>query len=116
MSEILDYPSRMGDPASRRFGTFSYLPGLDEERVRAQVRHLLDRGWVAAVEHVEPARASHTFWYLWKLPLFGVTDPDEVMAELARCRDANPGHHIRLIGYDRHHQTQGLALVAYRGA
>ncbi len=115
MSEIRDYPSRLGDPGSRRAGTFSYLPEMDDGGLRQQVAYLVRQGLTPAIEHVEPARATATYWYLWKLPLFGVTDPDAVVAELRRCRDANPGHHVRLIGYDNHRQTQGVSLIAYRG-
>lgn len=115
MSEIRDYPSRMDDPGSRRFGTFSYLPEMDDGALREQVVNLVDRGLIPAIEHVEPARARATYWYLWKLPMFGATDPDDVLDELHACRDANPDHHIRLIGYDNRRQTQGVSLVAYRG-
>lgn len=115
MTDIRDYPSRVGDPGSRRFETFSYLPEFDDERLRAQVDHLLARGWIAAIEHVEPDRSGNDYWYMWKLPLFGEQDTDRVLEELAACRDANPGHHVRLIGYDNVRQTQGTSLVAYRG-
>lgn len=114
MSELRDYPSRVGDPASRRTGTFSYLPEMDETALRRQVAHLVDEGLTPAIEHVEPDRATATYWYLWKLPMFGVTDPDAIVEELQECRDANPGHHVRLIGYDNRRQTQGVSLIAYR--
>ena len=115
MSDVRAFPSRVGDPASQRFGTFSYLPELDEERLRAQIEHLVAMGWIPAIEHVEPARAGNDYWYMWKLPMFGEQDVDVVIDELEACRKANPGHHVRLIGYDSNRQTQGLSLVAYRG-
>lgn len=114
MSELRDYPSRVGDPGSRRAGTFSYLPEMDEVSLRRQVAHLVDEGLTPAIEHVEPGRATATYWYLWKLPMFGVSDPDTILEELRECRSANPGHHVRLIGYDNGRQTQGVSLIAYR--
>lgn len=111
---IQDYPSRMDDAASRRYGTFSYLPPLTREQVRRQVEYILGQGWVPAVEHVEPARAMGSFWYMWKLPLFAETDPDAVLAEVDLCRSAHPHDHVRLVGYDPRRQTQGLALVVHR--
>lgn len=115
MTEIQDYPSRMGDPASRRFETFSYLPPMDAGQIRKQVAYMVERGWNCAIEHVEPLRAAETYWYLWKLPMFGERDVDTVMNELTACRNANPGHHVRLVGYDNKRQTQGLAMAVYRG-
>ena len=116
MTEIRDYPSRVGDPQSLRTGTFSYLPEMDEAALSSQIDRLVAAGLIPAIEHVEPERATATYWYLWKLPLFGVSDPAGVLEELHACRDANPGHHVRLIGYDNRRQTQGMSLLAFRGA
>ncbi len=115
MSDIRDYPSRVGDPASRRFETFSYLPPMDAAERRAQVQYIVDQHWQPAIEHVEPARAGNHYWYMWKLPMFGVTDAAAIEAEIEACHQANPGHHVRLIGYDPKKQTQGLAMVVIRG-
>ncbi len=115
MSEIRDYHSRLADPASRRHETFSYLPPMSAAQLRRQVAYIIERGWQPAIEHSEPEHAGHAYWYLWKLPMFGETDVEAVLAELEACRAANPGHHVRLIGYDPIAQTQGAAMVVYRG-
>ena len=112
---IQNYRSRMGDVKSKRFGTFSYLPALDATSIRRQVNYLLGKGWQCAVEHVEPERAMTDYWYMWKLPLFGERDIDAIMSELTSCRNANRGHHIRLVAYDSKRQTQGQSMVVHRG-
>jgi len=111
---LQDLPSRRDDLAARKLGTFSYLPTLSREQIRRQVEYILAQGWTCSIEHVEPARASNTYWYMWKLPMFGEQDASPVMAELDRCQQAHPGDHIRLVGYDRRRQTQGLAFVVHR--
>ncbi|HIB07784.1 MAG TPA: hypothetical protein EYO29_07880, partial [Gammaproteobacteria bacterium] len=30
------------------------------------------------------------------------------------CRQDNPGHHVRLVGYDNYAQSQGTAMVIHR--
>lgn len=60
-------------------------------------------------------RAGVNYWYMWKLPLFGESDVNVVMNEINACRNANPGNHVRLIGYDNKRQTQGLSMVVHRG-
>ena len=110
-----DYKSRLGDAASKKFGTFSYLPEFDAASIRKQVDYMIAKGWNCAVEHVEPARAGDDYWYMWKLPMFGERDVDMIMNELTACRHANPGDHIRIIGYDNKRQTQGLSMVILRG-
>lgn len=107
-------PSRVDDPATRRTGTFSYLPAMTREEVTRQVEHALARDWTCAVEHVEPARAADTYWYLWRLPLFGAASATDVLAEVDACHDANPGDHVRLVAFDRRRQTQGLSVVVHR--
>ncbi len=115
MSDIQDFPSRISDPASRKMETFSYLPELTREEIRKQVEYIVSQGWNPAVEHIEPAYARATYWYMWKLPMFGETDVDRILAEVDACHEANPGNHVRLIGYDNTNQTQGTAMVVYRG-
>ncbi len=113
MSDIQDYSSRVSDPNSRKYGTFSYLPQMDEEQIRKQVKYIVDQGWNPAIEHTEPEFASSHYWYMWKLPMFGETDVDRILSEIELCKKANPGHHVRLIGYDNYKQTQGANMVVY---
>ncbi len=115
MNEMHEYPSRIKDPASRKLGTFSYLPPMTEEEIRKQIQYIIDQGWDCSIEHTEPEFSRLHYWYMWKLPMFGETSVDNVMAEIEQCKKANPGHHVRLVGYDKYRQTQGLAFVVHRG-
>jgi ribulose-bisphosphate carboxylase small chain len=115
MAEILDYKSRLGDSASRRFETFSYLPAMDRDRIRKQVQFIVSKGWNPAIEHTEPENAFGHYWYMWKLPMFGETDVDKILAEADACHEANPDNHVRLVGYDNQSQSQGAAMVIFRG-
>lgn len=115
MSEMQDYKSSLSDPASRKFETFSYLPDMSKDEIRKQVEYIVKQGWNPAIEHTEPQNAFDHYWYMWKLPLFGETDIDKILAEADACHKAHPQHHVRLIGYDNFAQSQGTAMVIYRG-
>lgn len=115
MSDVQDYASRLSDPGSRKMGTFSYLPPMTPEQIRKQVEWIVKNGWNPAIEHTEPEHAKLHYWYMWKLPMFGETDVDRILAELEACHKANPNHHVRLIGYDNYKQSQGANMVVYRG-
>lgn len=115
MSNVQDYPSRLSDPASRKMGTFSYLPAMGRDEIRKQVEWIVKHGWNPAIEHTEPQFAASNYWYMWKLPMFGETDVDAIMAELDACHEANPGNHVRLLGYNNFTQSQGANMVVYRG-
>ncbi len=114
MSEVHDYPSRLSDPASRKLGTFSYLPQMDADQIHKQIRYIVEKGWNPAIEHTEPENASSHYWYMWKLPMFGETEVERILAEIDACKRANPGHHVRLIGYDNIRQTQGANMLVHR--
>ncbi len=114
MSEMQDYQSSLTDEASRKFETFSYLPELSRESLIKQVEYIVSRGWNPAIEHTEPENAFGHYWYMWKLPMFGETDVETILGEADACREAHPGNHVRLVGYDNYAQSQGTAMVIHR--
>lgn len=97
-----------------RLETFSYLPPLSATEVAAQVRSIVDRGLVVSIEYSDQPQASRHYWTLWKLPLLDVTDPQQVLAELDACRQANLGAYVRISGYDPVRQGQVVSFVAHR--
>jgi ribulose-bisphosphate carboxylase small chain len=113
-TNIREYPSRLGDAASKRLGTFSYLPRFDMPAVRTQIEYLVAQCLTPMIEHVEPERAMSRYWYMWKLPLFGERDPEAIQREVEACAQANPSHHVRLIGFDPRRQTQVVSFVVGR--
>ncbi|MEG3619243.1 ribulose bisphosphate carboxylase small subunit [Magnetovibrio sp. PR-2] len=115
MSDMQDYKSSLSDTDSRKFETFSYLPTMDADQIRRQVEYIVSKGWNPAVEHTEPENAMSNFWYMWKLPLFGETDVDRILAEAEACHKAHPNNHVRLIGFDNYAQSKGTEMVVYRG-
>ncbi len=115
MSEMQDYKSSLSDSASRKFETFSYLPAMKTDDMRKQVAYLVKNGWNPAIEHTEPENAFDNYWYMWKLPMFGETDIDKILAEAEACHKAHPNNHVRLVGYDNFKQSQGTAMVVFRG-
>lgn len=114
MSDVQDYPSRVSDANSRKLGTFSYLPEMTADEIRKQVEYIVNQGWNPAIEHSEPENAFGTYWYMWKLPMFGETDVDAVLNEVQLCQKSNPDNHVRLVGYDNYNQTQGTAMLVHR--
>lgn len=110
MADIQPYKA-----TERKGETFSYLPPMTPDKIRKQITYLISRGWNPAVEHTEPEKSFSNYWYLWKLPFFGETSVERVLAELEACHRANPGHLVRLLGYDNYAQSQGTAFIVYRG-
>lgn len=97
-----------------RLETFSYLPELSEEEVAAQIRSIVERGLVVAIEHTQRPDPYDHYWTLWKLPLFGISDPELVLSELDACRGAHPGACVRVSGYDADRQGQVVSFVVQK--
>ena len=115
MSDMQDYKSSLSDTSSRKFETFSYLPPMDSDQIRKQIEYIVSKGWNPGIEHTEPENAHSHYWYMWKLPMFGETDVDAILAEVEACHKAHPNNHIRLLGFDNYAQSAGAAMVIYRG-
>ncbi len=95
--------------------TFGFLPKLTQDEVYEQVNYMVSLGLTPAIEHEHPDNAFDHYWTMWKLPMFGESDPVRVMEEVEACRRSYPDHHIRLIGYDNYTQSQGVCFVVYEG-
>ncbi|CAO2815624.1 unnamed protein product [Amaranthus hypochondriacus] len=110
----------------KKFETLSYLPPLTPDQLMAQVQYLLNKGWIPCVEfeleHVFVYRENHRspgyldgrYWTMWKLPMFGCTDPIQVVAELEEAKKAYPNAFIRIIGFDNMRQVQCISFIAYK--
>ena len=115
MSEMQDYKSSLSDPDAQKFETFSYLPTMDADRIRKQIEFIVSKGWNPSIEHTEPENAFGAYWYMWKLPMFGESNVDAILAECEACHKAHPNNHVRLLGLDNYAQCAGASMVIYRG-
>ena len=115
MSDMQDYKSSLSDTSSRKFETFSYLPEMSADQTRKQIEYIVSKGWNPGIEHTEPENATSNYWYMWKLPMFGETNVDTILAEVEACQKAHPNNHIRLLGFDNYAQCAGAAMVVVRG-
>lgn len=97
-------------------GTFSFLPDLTNEQIRAQVAYCLDNDWPISVEYTDDPHPRNTYWEMWGPPLFDLRDPAGVMEEIASCRAAYPNHYLRVSAFDRSkgRQTIALSFIANR--
>ena len=93
--------------------TFSYLPALEFNQIEEQLKYIIYKDWTPMIEHVEPHDVLSHYWHMWKLPMFGEKDFNNVFAELLDCHSQFPHDHVRIIGLDKFAQSQGTAFVVY---
>ena len=105
-----------------RFETLSYLPALTKEQIAKQVDYIINKGWIPCLEfdkigatYIDNFHGSGyydgRYWTMWKLPMFGCTDPAAVLREVEECKKAYPNCYVRVLGFDSNRQVQVTGFV-----
>jgi ribulose-bisphosphate carboxylase small chain len=99
-------------------GTFSFLPDLTDEQIRAQIQYALDQGWALSVEYTDDPHPRNTYWDMWGQPMFDLKDAAGVMAEVQACRRDFPTHYVKVNAFDstRGWETVRLSFIVNRPA
>ncbi|KAB2346548.1 ribulose bisphosphate carboxylase small subunit [Actinomadura rudentiformis] len=99
-------------------GTFSYLPDLTDDEISAQIAYALENGWPCSVEFTDDPHPRNSYWEMWGLPMFDMSDAAAVLYEINECRRAYPDHYVRLTAYDARYgrQTTALSFLVQRPA
>ena len=91
-------------------GTFSYLPPLTDDEIRAQIQYGIDNGWAVAIEFTDDPHPRNVYWEMWGFPDFDAKDAAAGLFEVNRCREAYPNHYIRVTLYNPKLTKQTIAL------
>ncbi len=91
-------------------GTFSFLPDLTDDQIRAQIEYCLARGWAVSLEYTDDPHPRNTYWEMYGQPMFDLADAAGAMAELDGCRKTFPDHYIKLNAFDATHGWESLRL------
>ena len=59
---------------------------------------------------------DNRYWTMWKLPMFGCTDPSQVLKEIAACVKAAPDAYVRMAAFDASRQVQVTSMLVHRPA
>merc|ERR1712151_1156718 len=105
----------------KKYECLSYLPPLSDEDIAKQVVYLVNQGWSPCIEFAAqeeadtnqlffagPALYENRYWTMWKLPMFGCSDPQQVLNEIEECQKEYPGCRVRVVGFDRVRQVRWL--------
>ncbi len=97
-------------------GTFSFLPDLGDEEIRAQIEYCVQKGWALNVEFTDDPHPRNSFWEMWILPMFDQTDAGAVLREVNACRREHPAHYIKVNAFDnsRGRETTALSFIVQR--
>lgn len=91
-------------------GTFSFLPDLTDDQIRAQVEYCLAQGWAISLEHTDDPHPRNTYWEMYGPPMFDLRDVGAVMGDVAAVRSTFPDCYIKLNAFDCTHGVESLRL------
>jgi len=93
-----------------RQGTFSTLPELTDDEIKAQIQYGLDNDWAISIEFTDDPHPRNAYWDMWGLPMFDVRDASGCFTEVQACRKAYPNSYIKVNAYNRTYTKQTTAL------
>ena len=97
-------------------GTFSFLPDLTDDQIKAQIQYAMDQGWALNVEYTDDPHPRNTYWELWCQPMFDTKDPAAVLMEVTECRKVYGNVYIKVNAFDntRGRETVALSFIVNR--
>ncbi|KAL3686895.1 hypothetical protein R1sor_013204 [Riccia sorocarpa] len=111
---------------NKYFETLSYLPPLSQDSIAKQIDYFIRNKWHPCIEFDisdsitrensrVPTYYDGRYWTMWKLPMFGCTDPSQVLSEIEECK-AKYGDkcYIRVLGFDNKRQVQCAMFIVHK--
>jgi len=91
-------------------GTFSFLPDLTDDQIKAQIAYAIKNGWAVNVEYTDDPHPRNTYWEMFGMPMFDLKDPAGIMSEVNSCRKTFPRHYVRVTAFDSTRGVESLKL------
>merc|ERR1719281_630961 len=106
----------------KKFETLSYLPQLSNDDIRKQIQYMIRNCWTPCLEFSDdgdiylhtrlgPGYYDNRYWSMYKLPMFGCTDADEVIKEIESCKKEFINAKVRVLGFDSLRQVQTSGFI-----
>jgi ribulose-bisphosphate carboxylase small chain len=106
----------------KKYETLSYLPQLQNDDIRKQIEFMIRNKWTPCLEisgdgdiylntAMGPGYYDNRYWSLYKLPMFGCRDPNDVVRAIESCKSDFPQAKIRVIGFDSTKQVQTAGFI-----
>merc|ERR1711904_569498 len=106
----------------KKYETLSYLPQLSNEDVKKQIDYMIRNNWTPSLEFSQdgdvytntlmgPGYYDNRYWSMYKLPMFGCTDSNEVINEIENCKKEFQDSKVRVVGFDSKRQVQVAGFI-----
>merc|ERR1711918_278983 len=100
----------------------SHTCQLSNEDIKRQIDYMIRNNWTPSLEFSEdgdvylntqmgPGYYDNRYWSMYKLPMFGCRDSNEVVREIENCKNEFRSAKIRVIGFDPRRQVQTAGFI-----
>merc|ERR1711904_380117 len=107
---------------NKKYETLSYLPQLSNDAIKKQIDFIIKNHWTPCLEmsddgdiyqntEMGPNYYDNRYWSLYKLPMFGCTDPNDVVREIETCKREYPNAKVRVVAFDPIKQVQTAGFI-----
>ena len=97
-------------------GTFSFLPDLTDDEIRAQIDYAIEHGWAIGIEYTDDPHPRNCYWEMWGNPMFDLLDAAGALREVLACREQHRRCYVRVNAFDstRGFETTRLSFIVNR--
>jgi len=110
---------------AKKAEALSYLPQMDNTQIGKQIQYMINNRWTPALEisddadvylntRMGPGYYDNRYWSMYKLPMFGCTNPQDVVREIEACKREFPHAKVRVMAYDPVKQVQVAGFVVQK--
>ncbi|SMN11498.1 Ribulose bisphosphate carboxylase small chain [uncultured Candidatus Thioglobus sp.] len=91
-------------------GQFSFLPDMTDEQISMQLKYALDNKWAVNIEYTDDPHPRNTYWEMYGMPMFDMTDPAGILMEINECRKTFANCYIRVMASDATRGTESVKM------
>jgi ribulose-bisphosphate carboxylase small chain len=91
-------------------GQFSFLPDMTDEQITMQIKYALDNKWAVNIEYTDDPHPRNTYWEMYGMPMFDMTDPAGILMEINECRKTFANCYIRVMASDATRGTESVKM------
>jgi len=91
-------------------GQFSLLPDLTDAQIKKQIEYAIKKGYAVSIEYTDDPHPRNSYWEMWGLPLFDISDASTIIYELEQARASFTNQYIKINAFNNARGIESTAM------
>ena len=91
-------------------GQFSLLPDLTDAQIKKQVEYAIKKGFAVSIEYTDDPHPRNSYWEMWGLPLFDISDASTIIYELEQARASFTNQYIKINAFSNERGVESTVM------